>query len=573
MSDRPRITRNKLTAVGISLRPVLALATFPIIGNVDTDEPTFEAASNVDADERPRIRPRTMRPQVSLRDALDDPQLLGNILVGDSWKPWRVLLLASMGEALTPDERTIFQQLTARDHEPNQRVEEFVGVIGRRGGKSRAIATLGTYIAGLCEHPSLVPGETGIVLCVAPDLEQSNIVFSYVEACFAQSPILAPLVIGKTQRTLSLSNNIEVCVRASDFRRLRGPSYVAVIGDECAFWLSEGASPDSEILNACRPGLATTGGSAFLISSPYARRGEFYRLWQQHYGSAGDPLILVAQAESRVMNPSLPQRVVDRAYERDPVAAAAEYGAKFRSDLESYISREAVMACVVSGRYELYPKPGISYIGFVDPSGGSQDSFTLAVAHNDTAHSLIVLDAIRETKPPFSPELVCAEYAALLKTYGISNISGDRYGGLWPVEQFGKYGITYDQAAAAKSQLYIDALSLINSARVALLDHPRLINQILCLERRTGSQRDVVDHAPGGRDDVANAVCGVLVAAVSKFGAYDASYAGWQPDAADTASDPVERVTAQRAQRAQALYAALQQQIFAANSPRFGRWQ
>jgi len=51
--------------------------------------------------------------------------------------------------------------------------------------------------------------------------------------------------------------------------------------------------------------------------------------------------------------------------------------------------------------YEPPYKSGLKYVGFVDPSGGSADSFTLAVAHRD-AESLI-LDAIREVKPPFSP--------------------------------------------------------------------------------------------------------------------------------------------------------------------------
>jgi nicotinamidase-related amidase len=51
-----------------------------------------------------------------------------------------------------------------------------------------------------------------------------------------------------------------------------------------------GKDSDDEILNAVRPGLATTGGPLFMISSPYARRGELWRVFQKHYGGAGDPL-------------------------------------------------------------------------------------------------------------------------------------------------------------------------------------------------------------------------------------------------------------------------------------------
>ena len=42
----------------------------------------------------------------------------------------------------------------------------------------------------------------------------------------------------------------------------------------------------------------------FLISSPYARRGELWTLYNKHFGPNGDPAILVAQAPSKVMNPS-----------------------------------------------------------------------------------------------------------------------------------------------------------------------------------------------------------------------------------------------------------------------------
>ncbi len=65
-------------------------------------------------------------PRIGLRQALNDRQLLGNGLTGDSWKSWRVPLLAAMGEPLTADERALFKQLTQRDHEPHQRVAAFV---------------------------------------------------------------------------------------------------------------------------------------------------------------------------------------------------------------------------------------------------------------------------------------------------------------------------------------------------------------------------------------------------------------------------------------------------------------
>jgi hypothetical protein len=480
--------------------------------------------------ERRRIRSAPAA-RVTLRDALDDQQLLGNVLAGESWSAWRTLLIAAMGGPLSDAERDIFKQLTRREREPLQRVEELVACIGRRGGKSRAISVLATYIAALCPHPSLVPGERGIVLCIAPDQDQAAIVLDYVEANFRGSPLLRQLIEQRTQRALKLTNKIDIEVRASDFRRLRGPTYICVIADEVAFWFNEAsANPDSEILNAVRPGLATTHGPLFLISSPYARRGELWRLYQQHFGPSGDPRILVAQAPSRTMNPSLPQSVVERAFERDPASAAAEYLAEFRRDIESFVSVEAVRACVSANVFERPPQHSTSYRAFVDPSGGSSDSMTLAIGHNEIGRQTIVIDAIREAKPPFSPEAVVSEFSGLLKSYRVPKIQGDRYASLWPVEQFSKFGIIYEQAARPKNELYQAALALINSGRIELLDHQRLINQLTSLERRTvRGGRDSIDHPPGGHDDVANAVCGVAATITSKSTYNLAALAGTAP--------------------------------------------
>jgi len=84
---------------------------------------------------------------------------------------------------------------------------------------------------------------------------------------------------------------------------------------------------------------------------------------------------------------------------------------------------------------ERAPLSETRYAAFVDPSGGSKDSFTLAIAHL-SSDKIAVLDAVRECKPPFSPEDVVEEYSTLLKSYGINRIIGDRYAGEWPRERF-----------------------------------------------------------------------------------------------------------------------------------------
>jgi hypothetical protein len=459
-----------------------------------------------------------MKSTVSLRDALADPKLLG-VLAGDSWAAWRALLLAAMGEPLEPDELETFRRLTGGRQPPPSRVEEFVGIIGRRGGKSRAMATLACYIAGLCDHhDALVTGERGIVLLIAPDQRQARVALDYATGILEASPILRQLIANRTTDALELTNGITLEVRAASFRRLRGPTYVAVLADEAAYWHDDAlgsANADSEILAAVRPGLSTTRGPLIIITSPYAKRGEVFELYSRNYGDKGDPLILVAQGTSRDLNPTLPQSVIDRALARDPERFAAEYMATFRGDLETFITREAVMACVQTGTFERKPERRWRYFAFADPSGGISDSFTLAISHKET--STAVLDVLRERKPPFSPEQVVEEFSDLCRSYRVTKVRGDRYGGEWPREQFRKHGLNFETCDQSKSELYVDLLPLINSGGVDLLDSDRLVNQLTGLERRTArGGRDSVDHRPGGHDDLANAVAGALVLAASR---------------------------------------------------------
>ncbi|MCH7699340.1 MAG: hypothetical protein IH865_10435, partial [Chloroflexi bacterium] len=228
--------------------------------------------------------------------------------------------------------------------------------------------------------------------------------------------------------------------------------------------------------------------------------------------------ILVGQAETRRLNPTVPPGIIDRAYADDPVAASAEYGALFRRDIESFIPAEAIDAVVMSETMELPPHADARYVGFLDFAGGSgQDSATLAIAHQEKHEgtAVSVLDAVREVRPPFSPEQVCRDFAALLRAYRVSTATADRYAGDFPVEQMRKYGITVKPSERTKSAIYKELLPLLNSGVVQLLDLPRLKAQLAGLERRTArGGRDSIDHAPGGHDDVVNAAAGALVLAV-----------------------------------------------------------
>jgi hypothetical protein len=136
---------------------------------------------------------------------------------------------------------------------------------------------------------------------------------------------------------------------------------------------------------------------------------------------------------------------------------------------------------------------------------------TLAIAHKTTRpDERIIVDAVREVRPPFSPSAVVDDFAVLLKSYRVRKVVGDHYGGEFIKEPFRRHGISYDIAKQPKSDLYRDLLPLLNSGRITLPRHDRLVSQIVGLERRvTRAGKDSIDHAPHSHDDLANCVAGV----------------------------------------------------------------
>ena len=451
---------------------------------------------------------------ISLSRALDDPNLFGPHFTGKSWAPWKVFLAALFAEAADEAAQAVYRERTGRKTWPTAPFTEAAVIVGRRGGKSRTLALIAVYLACFRDYgPYLAAGEVATIGVLAVDKGQARAIFRFVLGLLKAVPMLEPLIARRDSETIELSNRVHIEIGTASFRSTRGYTYAAVLCDELAFWRSDETSlnPDVEILRALRPGMVSIPGSVLVMaSSPYSQRGELYNTYRRHFGK-DDARVLVWKASTLQMNPGVDKRIVEEAYENDPESAKAEFGGEFRTDLADFVSRETVDAVTMWDRSELPPVPGVTYAAFVDPSGGVSDSLTLAIAHL-SRDAVCVLDALLECRPPFDPEKAVEQCAVLLRRYGVAKIVGDKYAGEWPPARFAEHGIEFEQSARPKSDLYHDLLPLLNARRIELLNHPRLSAQLCGLERRTArSGKDSIDHAPGGHDDLANAVAGVLV--------------------------------------------------------------
>ena len=249
---------------------------------------------------------------MNILDAIRDPKVFGQHFKAESWTAWLVFLAALFVLPMTDEQLALYRKHTGRTAPPTFPFREGWLCIGRRGGKSFVLACVAVFLATFKDwRRYLGPGEFGTCMIVAADRKQARVIMRYCVGLLNAVPLLKQQVESVTREAVVLRNRIVIEVHAASFRSTRGYSIVAALLDEIAYWPTDEASaePDVEIVNAIRPAMATIPGSVLLAaSSPHARKG---CLWEAYRGKDDSP-VLVWQAATRDMNPSVPQAFIDQ---------------------------------------------------------------------------------------------------------------------------------------------------------------------------------------------------------------------------------------------------------------------
>jgi hypothetical protein len=347
----------------------------------------------------------------------------------------------------------------------------------------------------------------------------------YLRSYFEHMPVLAGMVERSTDQGFRLKNSVDIEIVTSDHRSSRGRTYLAIIADEVAYWPSGDTSvnSDKEVIRALRPGLLTLQPHSLmiLITTAYRKSGVAFDTWRKSFGK-DDPSTLCIYAQSRQLNPLLPQSEIDEALADDYEAGAADFLSIWRDDLSTFVARDLVLSAIDTGVTSRPYQQGCHYVGFIDASSGRHDSFACGIAHEQD--DIAVLDHLYERRSPFNTVEVVAEVASLLRAYHIREICGDGFASGWVFDAFKEHGITFlaaksrESAGLApklmdRSSLYLEVLPLLAGNRIKLLDNQRMLAQFCALERRAMSNgRDRVDHPnrSGHFDDLSNAASGAL---------------------------------------------------------------
>jgi hypothetical protein len=439
--------------------------------------------------------------------ALCDGNLLGAAL-GDAstYSTWLSVLRAAFGLKLSANDKALFDAVSGGRDAPAAPVAECWIIAGRRSGKSRLAGAIAVHVAALVDH-HLSAGETGTVLVLSATVGQARTVFRYCRGYLESAPLLAREIESITQDEIRLRNGVVIATHVNNYRSVRGRTILCAICDEISFWRDDtSANPDKEVIRALTPALVHSGGMLCCISTPYRRLGLLWERYRQHFGQNSED-VLVVQGTSTAFNPTLKQRMIDRAIADDPEGAEAEWNAQFRTDIASFLDDELVTSAIRSGPRELPPRYGHTYHAFVDPSGGRSDSYTMTIGHREGER--FIADVVIGQPPKFNPAEVTERFAQIVRAYRCTRVTGDNYSGEWVKEAWAGNGISYERSDLPASQLYQEAVPLFTREEISIPDHPQLLRELRLLERRTSrAGKDCITHPPGGHDDFANSLAG-----------------------------------------------------------------
>lgn len=449
---------------------------------------------------------------------------------GASWANWRAFLAALYGLPMTSEMLAIYRKCTGRKTAPSGPFREAWVPVGRRGRKSAIAALIGVWHSAFKDHvasKAVAPGTKATAIILSDKKANARAIHGYASAIL-QAPALKHLLASApTTEGISLTTGVDMEIKPASISTGRSPSTCVAILDEIAFFRTDdSANPDWEIIQGIKPGMVTFPDALLIgLSSPYAKRGVLWDAYQKHFGKDDSP-VLVWQADTLTMHDSPQVRAeVEREYKADPISAAAEYGAQFRSDVQAFITEEFYDSCVSRGVDERAPTKGLQYWAFTDPSGGRVDAYTLSICHVEypakeapakglSGVPVVVQDYLGVWASPLDPYDVVKEQIPILHRYGLKGVTGDKYGGDIIPAMYAKWGVGYIHASKSKSQYYLDMLPLMSAGQVKLLDRPEQRKEFLGLDRSTSRQgRDTVDHQLGKNDDAANAAAGAVVEA------------------------------------------------------------
>lgn len=384
----------------------------------------------------------------------------------------RALILAADGKSIDgilPPDRMLFH--FGEERLPSGRPRLVILRTGVRAGKSliAALALLFSVLYCQFRRPPLlaegeIPAPDGLVgvrkgelvraLIVAPKLKLSRAPLVHIKSAIENSPVLKRYLVKNNEESIVIKRpdgalvTIEIVAAGSGGDNLRSTWLAGVLFDEAAFHDGDdGAVNLSDNLRAALTRLLP-GAQAWVVSSPWSDDDPFNVLFTQYFGRPSEEG-LAFHSDSRSMNPTLLQSVVDAERARDPDNAAREYDAvPLSSSSTAFFPPDAIEKSVNANRPLLLPpEVGPTHYAAAD-WGFRKNSSALAIsrAAKFHEHGREVLKAqvayCDEKRPPkgssLKPSEVVIDFAKRCQEYRARQLQGDGWSRDTVEEELGK---------------------------------------------------------------------------------------------------------------------------------------
>jgi hypothetical protein len=207
--------------------------------------------------------------------------------------------------------------------------------VTRQGGKSTVAALLGLH------EVLAVPG--ALVLAVSPTLRQSQLLFATLMRFYRQLGRPVPAV-AENRLSLELANGAQVVALPGDADTIRGYAGVSLL------LVDEAARVADELMAACRPFLAVSGGRLIALSTPWGKRGWWYQAWSE--GGPDWTRIEVPAAACPRISPAF---LAQERRALPPMWFASEYECRFVEPEDAYFDHAAIAAAFTADVPRLFP--------------------------------------------------------------------------------------------------------------------------------------------------------------------------------------------------------------------------
>lgn len=205
----------------------------------------------------------------------------------------------------------------------------------RQGGKSTTASIIGLHGA------RFYPGS--LVLLVSPSLRQSSELFRKVGEGLARLET-RPHLLEDNRLSLTLDNNSRIVSLPSSENTVRGYSGAALIV------IDEASRVPDDLYYAVRPMLAVSSGRLILMSTPFGKRGFYFKEWSEG-GDVWERIEIRATQCPRIPRAFLAE---ERASLGD-FFFRQEYMCEFMDSITSVFDYETVMQSLSSEIKPLFP--------------------------------------------------------------------------------------------------------------------------------------------------------------------------------------------------------------------------